>query len=313
VTDRRVVLVVSGQDDHTPDLIIPALGARGADVVRLDPSATPLAIACHTGPGGAWTGTITAGQGRTVHVQDVGAVLFRWPPPPPGNPVIGDDLHRLWAAREDAQALHGILKSLKDVRWMNEPDAVIGSASKPMQLVDAARVGLPVPATLITTGGPAAAKWAAEVGGRDVLYKAFHAEFAGTLSPARAVDPADLPADLLSAGICQQVVDGVPVRTTVVGDSIFSATVERGFTGLDWRLSQGSVGISPAATPTVVADAIHALMAEWGLTYGAFDFMIDDSGTWWFLECNPAGQYGLVEARAGLPVTAAIADWLTGP
>jgi hypothetical protein len=305
---------VSGQDDHTPDLIIPALVERGADVVRLDPSATPLAIACHSLPGGAWTGTITAGEGRTARVEDVGAVLFRWPPPPPGNPNVTDDLHRRWAAREDAQALHGILTSLHPgIRWMNRPDAVIEAASKPMQLRDAARAGLAVPATLITTSGPAVAKWAANLGEQGVLYKAFHSQVAGTLVPARVVIPADLPADLLSAGICQQVIDGVPVRTTVVGDRIFSATIERGFDGLDWRLSQGSVGISPATTPPDVADAIHTLMGVWGLTYGAFDFIIDADGAWWFLECNPAGQYGLVEARTGLPVTAAIADWLTAP
>lgn len=51
-------------------------------------------------------------------------------------------------------------------------------------------------------------------------------------------------------------------------------------------------------------------MNHFGLVYGAFDFAVDAVGTWWTLECNPAGQYGFIEDATGLPITAALADVL---
>jgi hypothetical protein len=36
-------------------------------------------------------------------------------------------------------------------------------------------------------------------------------------------------------------------------------------------------------------------MNEMGLKYAAFDFMIDENGNWWFLECNESGQFLYLE------------------
>jgi hypothetical protein len=51
-------------------------------------------------------------------------------------------------------------------------------------------------------------------------------------------------------------------------------------------------------------------MVDLGLVYGAFDFVIGPDGTWIFLEVNPGGQFRFVEYRAGVPLTAALADLL---
>ncbi|MFI9811503.1 hypothetical protein [Saccharothrix variisporea] len=42
------------------------------------------------------------------------------------------------------------------------------------------------------------------------------------------------------------------------------------------------------------------------------DFVVTPSGDWVLLEINPTGQYGFVEAATGAPVTAQLADLLTG-
>lgn len=303
-----VVLVVTGQDDHSPDLIIPALHERGADVVRLDPTATPLRLDCHLA-GVRWRGTLSAGDGRTVDLDRVTSVLYRWPPAPPGNPAIGDERERRWAAIEDTQALAGLLKTL-DAAWMNFPDRVIAAGSKPVQLRDAAECGLAVPGTLVATSGHAARRWAPTVGGA-ILAKTFRAEHQGTLALAHRVGPSDLPEELLSAVIFQRVVEGTPLRVIVVGEEIFAGAIAGDY-DLDWRSAQETLTMAPVETPAPVESAIKSLMGRWGLSYGAFDF-IDDGRRWWFLECNPAGQFGLTEARTGLPITAAIATWLTTP
>ncbi len=47
-------------------------------------------------------------------------------------------------------------------------------------------------------------------------------------------------------------------------------------------------------------------------TFGAFDFSVTPDGRWWFLECNPAGQWGWLAEQTRLPIAEAIADELVG-
>jgi hypothetical protein len=54
-------------------------------------------------------------------------------------------------------------------------------------------------------------------------------------------------------------------------------------------------------------------MRQAELAYGAFDFVEDADGTWWFLECNQSGQFGFVEADTGQPIARTIARWLARP
>jgi hypothetical protein len=53
-------------------------------------------------------------------------------------------------------------------------------------------------------------------------------------------------------------------------------------------------------------------MAQLGLAYGAFDFAIDQSDTWWFFEVNPGGVYGWLEYHTSVPITATLVDLLAG-
>ncbi len=55
---------------------------------------------------------------------------------------------------------------------------------------------------------------------------------------------------------------------------------------------------------------ISRFMKAAGLLYGAIDFIMTPRGELVFLEVNPAGQYLWIEKLTGLPISAAIADWL---
>ena len=51
-------------------------------------------------------------------------------------------------------------------------------------------------------------------------------------------------------------------------------------------------------------------MSEMGLAYATVDFVITSEGRWVFLEANPGGNYGWLEASTELPISAALADLL---
>ncbi|GAA2113652.1 ATP-grasp ribosomal peptide maturase [Actinomadura alba] len=303
----RTVLVVTDADDHTADLVVSDLVQRGERVMRLDPGAGFVSMEAEL-TAGRWQNVIRD-ERRATRLENVVSVLWRWPTPPAGHPAILDADRRAWAAREDTAALHGVLRSLP-VRWVNHPGAVAMANFKPDQLTTAVDVGLPVPPTLITTSGEVARRWAAR---RDVLYKAFHAQ--GTddchMVLATPVNGTDLPLELGAASMFQEIIGGQHVRGTFIGREAFAVTIS-GADRIDWRANL-DVTYSVIDVPPSVHRAILLYMNRFGLEYGAFDFIIDASGNWVFLECNPLGMYGFVEIATGLPITKAIADRLCTP
>lgn len=130
---------------------------------------------------------------------------------------------------------------------------------------------------------------------------------------ASRVDPAALPDDLGAASIFQEVITGLSVRVTVIGDEMFAVQID-GNDELDWRPAQDQLSFTSIAVPDAVRAGIEAFMAFYRLEYSALDFIIDSrTGTWVFLENNPSGMYGFVEIQTGLEITAAIAKRLCQP
>jgi len=59
--------------------------------------------------------------------------------------------------------------------------------------------------------------------------------------------------------------------------------------------------------PDDMHTVINRYMEHFDLIYGALDFVVDHDGFWWFLECNPGGQYGWLEDATGAPITESLA------
>ena len=103
------------------------------------------------------------------------------------------------------------------------------------------------------------------------------------------------------------------LRITVVDDAIFAAKlISTHPAGRDdWRLDQTRTLERTQIEPKLQA-RILALMRKLGLRFGALDFIVDGSGTAFFLEINPSGQFLFVEIHTELPISAALANALLG-
>jgi hypothetical protein len=104
----------------------------------------------------------------------------------------------------------------------------------------------------------------------------------------------------------------VDVRVTVVGDQLFAAEIDaRGSSSPDdFRGAEDECRFAACDLPPEEAARLRALVGALGLSFAAADYRRRDDGTWFFLELNPAGQWGFVEARTGQPITEAVADLL---
>jgi len=128
-------------------------------------------------------------------------------------------------------------------------------------------------------------------------------------------DLGDLDGVDYSAHLFQPFIESeFAVRLTVVGQSFLAARIDAASdrARTDWRSDYDSLSYQVIDIPTDVKAAVAAYMKLSGLHYGAFDFLVQSDGTYITLEINPEGNYGWIEEETGLPISAVIADFLSG-
>ncbi len=103
------------------------------------------------------------------------------------------------------------------------------------------------------------------------------------------------------------------VRVTVMGQTVFTVAIkppEKDEEVVDWRKHTLEMNHEVIACPPSISNAIMAFMKHMGLNFGAFDFAVDRSGGWYFLECNPNGQWLWIEIKTGLKMAETFAEHL---
>lgn len=207
-------------------------------------------------------------------------------------------------------------------RWIDAPGAVADASYKPRQLQVAARSGLRVPRTVITNSGLRAREFARYLD-RPIVYKTLARGMFTEDSELKIVYTAPVDVDELDddaiATCCHLFQEWIPkahdVRVIVVGDTLFPVAIHSSSKQgrLDWRSRYDDLTYSECGIPQQVRDAICTFMSAMNLTYGAFDFAIDTDDLWWFLECNPSGQWGWITEEVNLLIADAIARELMEP
>lgn len=312
------VLVLSEDLDPTVDAVVDELCRRGVEVFRCDTAWFPARMSLDAElTDERWSGTLDT-KDRRLPFADVRSAWYRRPtafvfPDEMSDP---ERRHATWEAK---LGLGGLLADL-DVLWVNKPAREADASYKPVQLATAARCQLTVPPTLITNRPEAVHRFAAQQGQVVVKPLAYgsvfeegqaRALYTHALSSAELADLAgvEMTAHLFQRAIMNKAFEA---RLTVVGRRIFAAAIHAGSDAgrADWRSDYDSLSLSVVEVPLPVEVGVLAFMDSLGLMFGAFDFAIDTEGTWWFFECNSAGQFGFVEDATGLPITAALADLL---
>ncbi|MBW1602282.1 ATP-grasp ribosomal peptide maturase [Streptomyces sp. JJ66] len=307
--------------DGVADMVITALNERGTPVVRLDPGDFPqeLTISARLDPGqDAWRG-VWRGTYRDLDLSTVRAVYYRRPGRFRLDSRMTADGAR-WADGEARAGFGGVLSSLR-CTWVNHPwrNALAGFA--PHALAEAARCGLLVPSTLITSDPAEARAFVASLPGRIAAYKAVGAASAGVhegrrvalwtarVRPEEITDTVRLTAHQFQAWIDKKY----EVRLTAVDDHLFAAEIHAGsaLSRIDFRRDYDSLTYRTCDVPEATAAGVRALMRSFGLRYLALDFLVTHDSCWHLIDINPSGQYGFIpELRQ--PITQAIADVLEG-
>jgi ATP-grasp ribosomal peptide maturase len=315
------VLVLSEATDPASNLVVERLQDRKVPVIQLDTGTFPPHMSLSARLGGAQTqwSTKFVHNGEMIDLAQVRSVYY-WRPTEFQLPEGMSDADRVIARSEARRGVLGLLQSLDRVPWVNHPYRVAAAEYKPVQLQQAARAGLRIPATYIGNDPDSARAFAGSVGGAVVCKpfagRALSENGKGSVTWTTRIDPDQIDRAQFAA-TAHLVQAWVPktseARVTVVGDQIcpvlIHADSEAAHT--DWRSDYGALRYERSDIPAQVRQAINTYMHAVGLTYGAFDFAITSDRSWWFLECNPAGRWEWIEEATGVSIAKALAEALT--
>lgn len=261
-------------------------------------------------------------DGDDIDLSALSSIWFRRPGAPRSVSLIEPWMERLMAM-EATSALGGIFRSLSCL-MVNHPGRDSECLYKIWQLQAAKRVGLAVPATLVTNDPQRARQFYDECE-RQVVYKfigenanhAFPRSHVVTGIPTLCLYEDDLPhLDQVKYGphlFQQHVKKRFDVRVTAVGKQLFAGRIDSqsGEGATDWRMDY-RVPMEKYDLPEEVAEQCLSLLRLLGLNYGAIDLCVDEENRHIFLECNCAGQYMWMEMRTEMPISLELAKLLAG-
>src|SRR6185312_6734343 len=100
------------------------------------------------------------------------------------------------------------------------------------------------------------------------------------------------------------------LRATIIGEKVFVTEIYplSEETRVDFRTNYSALQYAPHdRLPETVREALLAINRAYHLVYSAIDLVYTPDDRYVFLELNPIGQFGWLEAQLGIPLYATLA------
>ncbi len=320
-----MILIVTAADDSLATHVESLLRKRGAEVLRFDtadfPSRCNLTIGYRPG---VPRYTLRIG-GQTHRFDTVDAVWYRKPGSSAAHAAITDSEVRQVLEQDCAEFLSSFWDSLQCRALPGCPSAMKVAQRKASQLGLAQSLGFEIAPTIVSNDPKELLDLYRCVGGRLIskitgaltLRSRLGSQF---MRYTNAVSTRDIMhAESLAYGpvvVQAYVPKKVELRVTVVGERVFAAEIHSQASNrsrFDWRrYDLGATPYRPHELPQEIARQCVHLVARSHLAFATIDLILTPDGRYVFLELNSAGEYGWIEKLTGLPISAAIADYLLG-
>ncbi|MDI1449082.1 MvdC/MvdD family ATP grasp protein [Polyangium sp. 6x1] len=217
--------------------------------------------------------------------------------------------------REAGALFFGAL-ALLEGRWVDAPERARAAENKLLQLRLARECGLRIPDTRFTSDPDAARALFEAHEGRVVCKLHAPLEYgmqAGRAFPTRRLRTKDLAhLDALRRGpmiFQEEIPKALELRVAWAGGAAWTGALDGKECGADWRFSQAG-SWKPHALDVATKGKLAELMRRLGLRQGCLDLIVTPGGETVFLEVNPTGEWGMLEAELGLPIAASLAETL---
>jgi glutathione synthase/RimK-type ligase-like ATP-grasp enzyme len=317
-----VLIVTRSDDNDSIPMVSSALLKRGIQAVRLNTDLYPQHVRITTAYAGLNSRRILYDEKGNHH--DLGEVTALWYRRFFAGGSLPEDLGdtREACVNESRRTLYGTIAALGCFE-LDPLTAVRKADHKELQLKLARKFGLDTPRTMISNDPDEIRHFYELLEGRVITKMqssfAIYRQGKEMVVFTNSVNPRDLR-DLESVRYCpmtfQERVDKtLELRATVVGDRVFTASIDSqksDKTTVDWR--RDGIGLiddwKEYQLPPEVERALVTVVRQFGLNYGAADFIVTPEGRHVFLEINAGGEWFWLQRSPGLPIADAIADIL---
>lgn len=315
-----MILVVSNEDDPHADAVISHL--KNQSVFRLN-TETLLTESDFNFvlENKQCLSEFSAYNSHFTELSQVKRVYYRRPVKPrtEGSSFSDIIIDEAWGA------LYHALNSLTNIKWLGHPHFDKINSSRILQLTKAQEIGFAIPETIISKDAKKIIGFCKDF--EHVIVKPLQARgivqneiwtpyFSEKIESKELVK---LSRDLSSTYnyIQRYIPKKKEWRITIVGQEVFPCVIDSQKASSesaksDWRkVTSESIPHYYEALPKAVESNILKYMAELGLSFGAMDLIEGLDGNWYFLECNPNGQWLWIEELTGQPIAKSIANWLS--
>jgi len=298
------VLIVGGPDDLHAATVARGLAARGVPAEHLDFADFPARAELTWDPL-ARRGALERPGRPPVALERLRSVYWRTATRTRAAHGLQRDAHA-FAEDESRRALECMLRSLA-CPVINSPAAVAAHRLKPLQTTQVAALGVPTPATLITSS-PAALRAFVAAQTSGVIVKPV-----GGGAYVRKLVPSDLERDA-SIRACpmqyQAYIPGEDLRVYVIGERVFAARV---ITADPSRVDFRTDPTHHSVAFTLGRDGEQRCLQiarTLGLAFTGIDLRHTSANELVFLEANPSPMFLRFAADTGHPLAQALIDLL---
>ncbi|MFF2528842.1 hypothetical protein ACFVS2_07995 [Brevibacillus sp. NPDC058079] len=250
------------------------------------------------------------GKNGNLSECDIGSVYYRKPILPDLSDY--EEKFRPIMQRDIMTLIEGITETA-GTRCLTPPSILRRADNKVVQMKIADKVGFRLPTSVITNS---------ELAARNICNEApsivkplsmgriIHSNRIGIIQTNLVDQATDFSGlELAPAYFQHYEKKDTEVRATVVGREVFAVQIDSS-DRIDWRKFEATHQYDLIQLPNDITEKCFSMMDALNLSFGAFDFIIND-GDYVFLEVNANGQWLWLEEALELNISGAIIRYLT--
>ena len=258
-------------------------------------------------------------QGNSIEIKKIKSVWWRLKPNLNSIPETQEEFERTkFINREWQLTLEPLKHFLKECFWINRREVDALCRNKPYQLNLAKDEGFKIPKGIISNNSNDVQE---RIGGfKQVVYKplSYYIVPPDRILYSSIMTKAEvkLKVNNIKQAPCifQEYIDkDFELRITIVGQKVFPIKIQsqqNNASKFDWRKDQINVDYEIFDLPVRIEQKLLNLHKRFEIFFGAYDFIVDPQGEYYFLEVNPAGQWLWMEEIVNLNISESIVEAL---
>ncbi|MGB3510888.1 MAG: hypothetical protein WBA93_16985 [Microcoleaceae cyanobacterium] len=299
----NILILGSDEDIHAAHLK-KTLTEKGITVDYLDTRLFPTKLKISWQPL-THTGYVKFPDGRKWNLTDIHKIFWRTFAGV-NVPKLTDSYQETIAVNDSMSLLRSFMRSTPE-KWVNSWDAYQFHKEKPLQLSLAHKIGVTIPATLVTNDFREIIDFY-----HSYVYVIFKPVYGGCHTQFLTAKYLEIDRMNLALSISpitlQEYISGTNIRSYVIGKNVYSAEIRSD--SLDFREDKKAKLIY-LETPEDMKRKCLAITKAFGLKWTGIDWRFQPSGEFIFLEANFSPMFLHFERQTGFPITEDLIELLT--